>query len=198
MRWIRERSPGWVFITGMIGIISFLIFVVLANILTHYFDNPVFLSGVNFLNGNFWLLLLIAIILFVADFFSSFPFPLDLPAPVIRAIGSVFVIAFILRVFAWVDSVTGNNIYDFFWLISFIAIPLVFILVLVSGYYELIRRLFVSGRVSRSTPEVSDPTIGTPKPEGKGNNDKSWEDIHTEFRMMVWEIIHRFRREIQK
>ena len=182
----------------MIGIITFLIVLVLANILTLYVGNEIFRSGVNFLNNNFWLLLLIGIILFIADIFSAFPFPLDLPAPIIRAIGSVFIIAFVLRIFEWVDFVTGNNIYAFFWLLSFIIVPLVFILVLATGYYEIIRRLFRSGRLNGSTPAVTDPTIGTPKPEGSGNGIKTWEDIHTEFRMMLWDILHRFREEIHR
>jgi hypothetical protein len=180
----------------MIGIITFLIVLVLANILTIYVGNEIFRSGVTFVNGNFWLLLLIGIILLIADVFSAFPFPLNLPAPIIRAIGSVFIIAFVLRIFDWVDNITGNDIYTFFWLLSFIIVPLVFILVLATGYYEILKQLFRSGRLNGATPSVSDPTIGTPKPESNGNGVKSWEDVHTEFRMMVWDIIHRFREEI--
>ena len=81
----------------MIGIICFLIVVVLANILTYYVGSQVYHSGVTFVNENFWLLLLIAIILMIADLFGAFPFPLNLPAPIVKAIGSVFCIAFFLR-----------------------------------------------------------------------------------------------------
>ena len=198
MQWSQERSPGWVFVTRMIGIISFLIIVVLANILKFYVQNPIYHSGVGFLNDNFWLLLLIGIILFIADIFASFLFPLDLPAPIIRAIGSVFIIAFTLRVFFWVDQVTGNNIYDFFWLLSFIIVPVVFILVLASGYYEILRRLFRSGRPNGTSPSPPDPMIGTPRPAPAENGSKSWEDLGVEFRLMVWDILHRFREEIHK
>lgn len=198
MQWSQERSPGWVFVTRMIGIISFLIIVVLANILKFYVQNPIYHSGVGFLNDNFWLLLLIGIILFIADIFASFLFPLDLPAPIIRAIGSVFIIAFTLRVFFWVDQVTGNNIYDFFWFLSFIIVPVVFILVLASGYYEILRRLFRSGRPNGTTPSPPDPMIGTPRPVPAENGGKSWEDVGAEFRLMVWDILHRFREEIHE
>lgn len=197
MRWSQERSPGWIFITRMIGIISFLIVVVLANILTFYVQNAVYLSGVQFLNENFWLLLLIGIIFFIADIFSSFLFPLDLPAPVIRAIGSVFIIAFVLRVFSWVDRLTGNKIYEFFWFLSFIIVPIVFILVLATGYYEILRRLFVRGRANGTSSVPTDPTIGTPRPVPAENGIKSWEDVGNEFRMMIYDIIHRFREEIR-
>ena len=55
----------------------------------------------------------------------------------IKAIGSVFIIAFVLRVFEWVDTTTGNNIYHYFWLLSFVIVPIVFIIVLLAGYYEI-------------------------------------------------------------
>jgi len=197
VQWFGERSLGWVFVTRMIGIISFLIIVVLANILTYYVASPVFYSGVGLLNANFWLLLCIGIIIFIGDIFTAFPFPLDLPAPVIRAIGSVFIIAFVLRVFEWVDRLAGSNIYQFFWFLSFVVVPIVFLLVLLSGYYEIIRRLFRSGRTNGMTPATPDPTIGTPRAAQPDNSVKSWEDVGFEFRMMVYDIIHRFREEIQ-
>jgi len=197
VQWFGERSLGWVFVTRMIGIISFLIIVVLANILTYYVASPVFYSGVYLLNANFWLLLCIGIILFIGDIFTAFPFPLDLPAPVIRAIGSVFIIAFVLRVFEWVDRLAGSNIYQFFYFLSFVVVPIVFLLVLLSGYYEIIRRLFRSGRANGMVPTTPDPTIGTPRAAQPDNSVKSWEDVGFEFRMMVYDIIHRFREEIQ-
>ena len=182
----------------MIGIISFLIIVVLANILTFYVANDVFQSAVGLLNDNFWLLLIIGIIMFVADIFIAFPFPLDLPAPIIRAIGSVFIIAFILRIFEWVDKVTGSNLYQFFWFLSFIIVPVVFLLVLITGYYEIIRRLFRSGIINGGSSTTPDPTIGTPRITPATNGGiKSWDDIGIEFRLMVYDIIHLFREEIR-
>jgi hypothetical protein len=74
----------------MIGIICFLIVIVLANILQHYIESPLYQSAVAFLNANFWLLVLICALLFVGDLFGVLPFPLNLPAPIIRAVGSVF------------------------------------------------------------------------------------------------------------
>lgn len=196
MQWSGERSLGWIFVTRMMGIISFLIIIVLANILSYYIANPTYHSGVDFLNANFWLLLIIGIILLIADLFTAFPFPLDLPAPLIRAIGSVFIIAFILRIFAWVDMVTGSTFYQLFWSLSFIVVPIVFLLVLVTGYYEIIRRLFRSGMTNGMAPAIPDPTIGTPRMAPPDNSIRSWEEVGIEFRMMLYEIIQRFRDEI--
>jgi hypothetical protein len=182
----------------MIGIICFLIVVVLANILTYYVANPVYNSGVNFLNGNFWLLLLISVILLIGDLFGAFPFPLNLPAPIIKAIGSVFCIAFLLRVLQWVDTIASTNLYQVFWLISFLVIPLVFLIVLASGYFEIMRKLWWQPNLD---PESSTEVVHQESFEGQDqsvSDAKSWEEIGAEFRMMLYDIIHRFRQEIKK
>jgi hypothetical protein len=193
MRWFSERSLGWVFVTRMIGIISFLIIVVLANILKSLY--PTCAPSVGFLNDNFWLLLLISIILFIADIFSAFPFPLDLPAPIIRAFGSVFIITFLLAVVHWLD--VSSEIYNLFQIVSFLVVPIVFLLVLATGYYDIIRRLFRSGWTNGMAANTPDPTIGTPRMAPPDNGIKSWEEVGIEFRMMVYDIIHRFREEIR-
>jgi hypothetical protein len=194
----KQHSLGWVFVSRMIGIICFLIIVVLANILTYYVNSPLYHSGVDFLNLNFWLLLLIGIIIFVADIFGAFPFPLNLPAPVIKAIGSVFIIAFVLRVFEWVDITTGNNIYHYFWLLSFVIVPIVFIIVLLAGYYEIICDLWAKAKLrDQSDVEIAGETIsatGSPAV----TSPKSWEDIGAELRLMLYDLLHRFREEIRR
>jgi hypothetical protein len=183
----------------MIGIIGFLIVVVLANILTYYVSNPLYNAAVQFVNGNFWLLLLIAIILFVGAIFGAFPFPLNLPAPIIMAIGSVFCIAFFLRVFQWVDSVATTNLYSMFWLLSFLIVPLVFIIVLASGYFRIMRQLWWQPRTDRTDDDqvIHENHPGV-SPAGRVNDNKSWEEISGEFRLMLYDILHRFREEINR
>jgi hypothetical protein len=180
----------------MIGIICFLIIVVSVNILGHYITSPLYLSGVSFLNENFWLLLVICIILFIADIFGALPFPLNLPSPIIRAAGSVFVIAFLLRVFQWTDSVTGTSLYQVFWLISFLIVPLVFLVVLGSGYIEIMRQLWWQPRPDTDGQVVHQaPPVYTDEPISDA---KSWEDIGAEFRLTMYDLLHRFRQEIKR
>jgi hypothetical protein len=172
--------------------------VVLANILTYYVSSPIYHSAVNFIDQNFWLLVLISVILLVADLFGAFPFPLNLPAPIVRAFGSVFCIAFVLSVFQWVDRSFETNLYQFFWVLAFLVVPLVFLIVLASGYFEIMRRLWLQPNLDSDTgakvvhqqpDKVSGQTVG---------EIKSWEEISAEFRMMMYDIIHRFRQEINK
>jgi hypothetical protein len=180
----------------MIGIICFLIVVVLANILTFYIANSLYHAGVDFLNLNFWLLLLIGIILFIADIFGALPFPLNLPAPIIKAIGSVFIIAFVLRVFQWVDSTTGNDIYHYIWLLSFVIVPVVFIIVLLAGYYEILCDLWAKARIRDESDLVVHATASD-LPQSS-SSPKSWDDVGTELRMMLYDLLHRFREEIRR
>jgi hypothetical protein len=193
-----NESLGWVFVSRMIGIICFLIVVVLANILTYYVTSPIYQSGVNFINENFWLLILIAVILLVADLFGAFPFPLNLPAPIIKAIGSVFCIACILRVFQWVDTVAVTNFYPSFWLVSFLVVPLVFLIVLATGYYEIMRRLWWQPKLDPGSGAKVVHLESCEVSERPGSGVKSWEEIGMEFRMMLYDIIHRFRQEIRR
>jgi len=194
-----RRSLGWVFISRMMGIISFLIVVVLANILTFYISYPTYHAAVQFLNTNFWLLLIIGIILFVGDIFRAFPFPLDLPYPFIRATGSVFIIAFILRIFEWVDHLTANNLYHYVWLISFVIVPIVFIVVIISGYYEILQELWASSRFEpAAAPADGTDVPGAASPGITTTGAKSWDEIGAEFRLMLYDIIHRFREEIHR
>ncbi|HNX16705.1 MAG TPA: hypothetical protein PKM50_00070 [Methanoregula sp.] len=195
----KQHSLGWVFVSRMIGIICYLIVVVLANILTYYVRSPIYHSGVEFLNLNFWLLLLVGIIIFIADLFGALPFPMNLPAPIIRAIGSVFIIAFVLRVFEWVDTSSGTGIYHYFWLLSFVIVPIVFIIVLLAGYYEILCDVWAKARIR----EESDNVVVAENAESQTteittSSSKSWEDVGAELRLMLYELLHRFREEIKR
>jgi hypothetical protein len=184
----------------MILILCFLIVVVLSNILIFYVPNTVYQSGVMFLNANFWLFILIAVILLAADLFGAFPFPLNLPAPIIRAFGSVFCIAFILLFFQWLDSIYNTTLYQFFWLTSFILVPIVFLIVLASGYYEIMRKLWWQPKPEHE--QENEPVVfheDTPGQVSKNTSAmKSWEEVGLEFRMMLFDIFHRFRDDIRK
>jgi hypothetical protein len=196
----RNKPLSWIFISRMMLIICFLIVVVLANILIFYVPNPVYQSGVTFLNTNFWLFVLIAIIFLAADLFGAFPFPLNLPAPIIRAFGSVFCIAFILLFFQWFDTIYGTTLYQFFWLTSFILVPIVFLIVLASGYYKIMRNLWLKPKLDQELE--SETVIFQEKISGQVSQNpsdtKSWEEVGLEFRMMLFDIFHRFRDDIRK
>lgn len=197
----RKQPFGWVFVSRMIGIICFLIVIVLANILGHYVTSPLYHAGVLFLNENFWLLLLICVIFFFGDLFAAFPFPLNLPAPIIKAIGSVFCMVFILGAFQWVDTMAATNLYRMFLYLSFLIVPLVFLVVLASGYFEIMRQLWWMPKLDDGDDGqiVHQASAVNPGPATDPVSDaKSWEEIGVEFRLMLYDLMHRFRQEIKR
>ena len=201
MKPCRSKSLGWVFATRMIGVICLLIIVVLANILTHYITDPLFTSGVSFINENFWLLILIAVILMAGAVTGAFPFPFNLPAPIITAFGSVFCIMFILKIFQWIDTIAGTTLSPLFSFLSPIIATLVFLIVLASGYFEILRQLWHKSRIEATADGqvVHETGLSGPEAEFMEVTDaKSWEEIAAEFRLMLYDIIHRFRQEIRR
>jgi len=198
MRHFRDKSLGWVFVSRMIGIICFLIVVVLANILTYYVMSPYYHSAVAFLNTNFWLLVIIAILFLVGDLFGAFSFPLNLPSPIIKAIGSVFCIAFIVKLFQWIDLVASTNLYDLSWLLSYLVVPLVFLVVLATGYLKILGQLWWQPRCVSGEPAVVGSEEKSNRMEQPAGDAKSWEEIGAEFRLVAYDILHRFREEIKR
>jgi hypothetical protein len=200
----RKQPFGWVFVSRMIGIISFLIVVVLAKILTTFLSpDSIFLKVIEgVLFANFWLLLLIAVIMFVADIFGAFPFPLNLPSPIIRAFGTIFCIAFIISVFQWFDTTFGTRLFELFWIPSLILIPILFLIVLASGYFEIMRQLWWMPKLDDEENDqiVHQAPVANP---GRQADDtladvKSWEEIGIEFRLMLYDLMHRYRQEIKR
>ena len=198
MRHFRDRSLGWVFVSRMIGIICFLIVLVLANILLYYIANPVYHSAIALVDENFWLLILIAIIFLVGDIFGTLPFPINLPAPVFKAFGSVFSIAFILKIIQWIDTVASMNLYNIFWFLSFLIVPLVFLVVLATGHLEILRKIWWQPKRGPEDVVIVSPEPGETSKDHPASDAKSWEELGAEFRLVMFDILQRFRDEVKK
>lgn len=197
----QKKPLSWIFVSRMMAIICFLIMMVLAKILTTVTtpEGIIQKAADGLLFSNFWLLLFILVILFVADIFGTFTFPLNLPAPIIRAFGSAFCIAFILIVFQWVDDNYGTTVSEFFWLIPSVVVPLVFLIILVSGYYVIFRQLSeqakTDGEDGSDTLLVHGERYNSAAPVA--SDARSWEEIGGEFRVMLYDIVHRIREDIR-
>jgi hypothetical protein len=197
----QKKPLSWIFVSRMMAIICFLIVVVLATILTTITtpDGTFQQAAEGLLFSNFWLLLFIFVILFVADIFSTLAFPLNLPAPIIRAFGSAFCITYILIVFQWMDDNYGTTISQFSWLVPSFIVPLVFLVVLISGYYVIFRQL--SEQPEKESEDVSDTLMVHGERYDSAaqpvSDARSWEEIGEEFRGMMFDIFHRIREDIR-
>jgi len=103
-----KESVVGVLIARIVGLVVFLILLGILNILAGaYVQTPIFLQIVAFLNANLGLLILISVIFLVGDLFGALAFPLNLPGPVFGAVGAVFLVMFLLRLFSLVGEITG-------------------------------------------------------------------------------------------
>jgi hypothetical protein len=138
----RKESVVEILFSRIIGIVIFLILLGILNLLAGtYIHNPIFLQIVVFLNDNVGLLILITVLLLSGDLFSALAFPLNLPGPVFNAVGALFIVTFIIRLFLLVDDITGIGVFSILASLAFIIYPLVFIIALISGYVTIFTRL---------------------------------------------------------
>lgn len=94
---------------------------------------------------------------------------------------------------------TTTNIYPLFWGLSFLLVPLVFILVLASGYVGIMGQLWWQPRpaINNNDKVVQEFTMES-SPDELVKNTNSWEEIGVEFRLVLYDILHRFRHEIKR
>jgi hypothetical protein len=134
----RKESVVGVLISRVIGLVIFLILLGILNILAgDYVQSPIFLQIVAFLNANLGLLILITVIFLVGDLFGALTFPLNLPGPVFGAVGAVFLVMFLFRLFSLVGELTGVGLFALFKTFALPVYVLVFIIALIGGYIAL-------------------------------------------------------------
>lgn len=134
---LKRKSIVWALISSLIGLLVFLILLALVNFLQIYIHNPVFLEIVNFLNANTWLIITMALFFLIGEIFLALVFPFNLPAPLFNALGSIFLVMFIFRIFGLIEVLVNEKIFTPFSWITYFVYPIVFIVVLVVGYVSI-------------------------------------------------------------
>lgn len=87
----KNRSPWCVVVSGLTGIIVFPGLLVILGYLASYFRNAFLLGIVSLLVDNLSLIITMGILLMVADVFSLFRYPFNLPGPLFSGqLGSLF------------------------------------------------------------------------------------------------------------
>ena len=141
---MRERSIPKIIISHLIGLVIFILILVLANI--YLTGNGAITEIVGFLNDNLALIVVMSILFMLADILYALVLPFNLPAPIFSAIGSILVVMFIFRTFGLIDLLLiGDLLSSLLW-IRWILYPVVFLIVLVSGYISIFFGMFESPR----------------------------------------------------
>lgn len=166
------KSFFWIVFSRLFGIMVFLIILFLLNLLVSVVDVEILTKVVAFLNENLVIILAISVAFFIAELFGALVFPFNLPTPIFNAVGAVFLASFILRILSLADFLEG-----FVNAISLFIYPLVFLAVIVFGYFGMFFRL---GRKER-----------------RKKKPKEWEEIGEEVKSAVQEAVELAREEIR-
>jgi hypothetical protein len=185
----KGRSVIWILVSGLFGLILFLILLVGLRYVAGHLGNEAFSGIIEFLLANAALIFLLGLMFMVADIFSSFRFPADLPAPVFSAIGSLFLVAFVLNLFGYIDRLYGSGLSLPFQPVVPLLYLVVFVIVLFAGY----ARIF--SRIPAGPPEGR---TAAGEGEAPARTGSSWEDVGAEFRQMLFDLFHRMREEINR
>lgn len=184
----KNRSPWCVVISGLTGMIVFLVLLVILGYLASYFHNAFLLGFVSLLVDNLSLIITMGILFMVADVFSLFRYPFNLPGPLFSGIGSLFVVSFIFILLNFFDLWYGTGMSVIFSKSKDILYLLVFFIVVIAGY----ARIF--------SPKLSKDDV---PPQTDTNNSTcpvcpSWGDVGNEIRQAIFDLFHRFREEINR
>jgi len=127
-------------ITRIIGFLIFLVLLGIANLLTYYIKNDIFLSVVAFINANIWLIIIFSVIFLIGEIFGYLMFPLNIPSPLFNAVGGVLLIQFVFKLLVFIFDMTNININFGVPLSSIenLVIIIVFIIVIIVGYVHII------------------------------------------------------------
>lgn len=188
----RGKSFFGVFFSGIFGFLFSMLLLFFANIAIPFVNNPVFTKIVLFLDSNIWLYIIISFIFFISELFSALIFPFNLPYPIFAAIGSMFLLTFIYRIFTLVESMTGKEIFGFFRTFEFLIYPLLFIIIIIASYAEIFSRLFRWLYGEEGIKEMKTEARRARREKMK----KTWEEVGDEFRDMLYDIAHSIRTAI--
>lgn len=200
----KTKSIVWILASNLVAFGIFLTLLGSLNVLAKFVDDAVFHQVVELLNDNIGLILTLFIIFLIGNIFGSLFFPFNLPAPLINAVGSMFLITFIFRVFELIDSLIDENFFQNIEEFSFLIYPVVFIIVIVGGYITIFdhviteerrkKKIFAEStekKLERETPSESEYTE-------RESEEKTWEDVGNEFKEMLFDIFHNIRKSVNK
>jgi len=189
----KEKSAIKVLISGLIGIILFLIMLIIFRYFAVHTSSPLFSGFVDLLYANAALIIIFSVLFMFGDIFATFVFPFNLPFPVFNAVASVLLVSFIIRLMGFINSFYALGIGTSLELVKLILYPLTFVVVLIAGYISLF-----SKPQEGNSDECSPPPALTNENEEQKRGSPSWEEIGNEFRQAIFDFFHRISDELKR
>lgn len=134
-----KKTVLGVTLSKLIGLLIFLFLLGLANMLK--IDNSSYLQTVQFLNKSLGIIILFSIFFYLGELFSIFEFPINLPSPVLNALGGVFLATFLFRIFYIVGDIVSQDFFAIFRVFEPLLYLIIFFIVIIAGYVSIFRGL---------------------------------------------------------
>jgi len=183
----KDTSATKALISGLIGIIFFLIMLIILSYIANQISSPLFSGFVDLLYANAALIIIFSVLFMFGDIFATFAFPFNLPFPLFNAIASVLLVSFIMSIMGFIDSFYALGIGPSLQFVKLILYPLTFVIVLIAGYSSIFYR---KPETCPSSPVQTDNGAPVKRP--------SWEEVGGEFRQMVFDFFNRIRDELNR
>ncbi len=185
------RSPLRALVSGLAGIIIFLLVLVLLRFIAGHTSSDLFSGFVDLLIANVVLLIFISVLFMFGDIFAAFPFPFNLPFPIFKAVGGVFLVSFLFQVLGFLDAYYSIGLFPGLEPVILILYPLTFIVVIIAGYIS------IAADFRGKKQETGIPSSG-PGWSGGSAGCPTWDDLGKEFRQMISDLIRRIRDDINR
>jgi len=133
---------------GLSGLLIFLILVGIANILIPIINNSFYTSNIEFMNQNLWIIITFSILFIAGDVFRILKFPFNIPYPLFNSIAAIMLTALFVNAFSWVWELIFFDLLSVDLSVVWVYI-LVFVLVMVTGYYNIFRAVYRRKKVKK-------------------------------------------------
>ena len=133
----KDKTATQALISGLIGIIFFLIMLIILNYIAVHISWPLFSGFVDLLYANAALIIIFSVLFMFGNIFATFVFPFNLPFPIFNAVASVLLVSFILSIMGFINSFYALGIGTSLELVKLILYPLTFVVVLIAGYISI-------------------------------------------------------------
>jgi hypothetical protein len=188
-----KSIPGIV-ASRILGLLIFLLLLYVASELSFVKNSSFNSQIVELLFQNIWLIALITIIFMFGDVFNALIFPLNLPGPIFNAVGSLFLLTLLFRILLFIDFLLGLGVFRLLDSFSFLIFPIVFVVVLVAGYFSIFIDLVGPGKSRVDRTAWSGVKLDSDEKEGR----LEWGDVAEEFKMAVYDVISLVRESINE
>ena len=181
---MTQKTVLSVTLERLIGLVVFLLILGVLNLIN--FDSLINVQVVDFLNEHVAVIILFSVLFYLGEMFFLFTFPFNVPAPLINAVGSLFLVGFLFQIFYEIGRILSQDVFSTIKFLEPVAIVLVFLIVLIAGSVRIIAALLPQKKKEEKK-----------KPSKNKKDTTSWEEVGNEFRSALYNLASSLKESLE-